>query len=57
MNSVAQVPNLVSNDKQLNIHSIAEGREISTGPHQITLKEDIGIGHSTVFSMLHYWQW
>jgi hypothetical protein len=47
----------VSNDKQLNIHSIAEEREISTGSHQTTLKEDIGKWHSTVCSMLHHWQW
>jgi len=57
INSVAQVHHLVSNDKQLNIHSVAEEREISTGSHQTTLKEDIGKWHSTVCSMLHYWQW
>jgi hypothetical protein len=57
MNSIVQVHNSVSNDKQLNIHSVAEEREISTGSHETILKEDIGIWHSTVSSMLHYWQW
>jgi len=60
MNSVAQLHNLVSNDKQLNTHSVAGEREISTGSYQTTLKEDTGTWHSTVFffpPMLHYWQW
>jgi hypothetical protein len=42
MNSVAQVHNLVSHDRQLNIHSLAKEREISTGSHP-TLIENLGM--------------
>jgi hypothetical protein len=36
---VAQAHNLVSNDRQLNIHTAAEGGEISSSSYQITFKE------------------